>query len=377
MAAGCSVDVRHMASPRVWRRSSGHNRRDMNASFADCSPSLLMVVGLLLAAAALTRLLARRAERRYPRPAGVGRRRRRPATLHAGRRRPARRSHPRAARLDLRLRGGADASDGARALVVAFDRPRQRLQRRAADRRSHADRPGLPAATRPSPGSVASSAPCSSATRWAPPSPSPTPSSSRATWPPSCTVGGHVLPYRLPAARLVRVLRLPAGRAPGRRDPARAGDLPARLRAAAAGLLAAAPARRPCPRGTGRRAPPRPVSPRGRGPGTSLGRPSRAGPLYRALEAPFVVLVGAHDRIAPPAESQAFHRRLPPRDWSSWATAATRCTSRTRPRSPPRSRPPGRWPNEASTAPASRRADDARPRSARPAAYRPARRRPR
>ena len=124
------------------------------------------------------------------------------------------------------------------------------------------------------------------------------------------TVGGHVLPYHLPIARLSRVLRVP---------------LLGRLAAATLLVplaypvghellsLACAPQRLPH-----------------RYAGAALAVALRPGPFRRAaqdlerasddlhalagsygsLAVPFVVLVGAYDRIAPAAESEAFHRRL-------------------------------------------------------------------
>jgi pimeloyl-ACP methyl ester carboxylesterase len=124
------------------------------------------------------------------------------------------------------------------------------------------------------------------------------------------TVGGHVLPYRLPAARLVGVLRLPIlGRLaaatllipatyPVGYELLRRACSPQRLPAAYA-RAALAVGLRP---GPFRRA----VEDLERA-SDDLRVLARS---YHALEAPFVVLVGAHDRIAPPAESQAFHRRL-------------------------------------------------------------------
>jgi pimeloyl-ACP methyl ester carboxylesterase len=124
------------------------------------------------------------------------------------------------------------------------------------------------------------------------------------------TVGGHVLPYRLPAARLVGVLRLPVlGRLAGATllvpatypvgyELLRRACSPQRLPAAYA-RAALAVGLRP---GPFRRA----VEDLERA-SDDLHVLARS---YRALEAPFVVLVGAHDRIAPPAESQAFQRRL-------------------------------------------------------------------
>jgi pimeloyl-ACP methyl ester carboxylesterase len=124
------------------------------------------------------------------------------------------------------------------------------------------------------------------------------------------TVGGHVLRYRLPAARLVGVLRLPVlGRLAG-----------ATLLVPAAypvgyELLRWACSPRPLPISYARAAlavglRPDPF----RHATEDLERASAdlrvlAG-SYGALEVPVVVLVGAHDRIAPAAESQAFHRRL-------------------------------------------------------------------
>jgi pimeloyl-ACP methyl ester carboxylesterase len=124
------------------------------------------------------------------------------------------------------------------------------------------------------------------------------------------TVGGHVLPCRLPAARLVGALRLPIlGRLAG-----------ATLLVPAAYPLGYELLRRAC-------SPQRLPAAYAR---SALAVGLRPGPFRRAvedlerashdlhvlawsygtLEVPFVVLVGSHDRIAPAAESQAFHRRL-------------------------------------------------------------------
>ena len=124
------------------------------------------------------------------------------------------------------------------------------------------------------------------------------------------TVGGHVMPYRLPVARLARLLRVPLlGRLV-------AGTLLVPV-AYPVGyeLLALACSPQALPRAYA---------------GPVLAVALRPGPFrhaaedleraaadlrilaggYRDLAVPFVVVVGAYDRIAPPAESEAFHRRL-------------------------------------------------------------------
>ena len=124
------------------------------------------------------------------------------------------------------------------------------------------------------------------------------------------TVGGRVMPYRLPAARLTRVLRTPVlGRLaaatllvpaayPVGHELLRLACWPRPLPAAYA-RAALAVALRPEPF---RRAV------------EDLERASADLRLlassYGALDVPVVALVGAHDRIAPATESRAFHRRL-------------------------------------------------------------------
>jgi pimeloyl-ACP methyl ester carboxylesterase len=124
------------------------------------------------------------------------------------------------------------------------------------------------------------------------------------------TVGGHVLPYRLPAARLARVLRTPLlGRLAG------ATLLIPTAYPIGYELLRLACWPRPLPGSYARAAlavglRPDPF----RHAVEDLERASAdlhvLAASYGALEVPVAVLVGAHDRIAPAAESQAFHRRL-------------------------------------------------------------------
>ena len=125
------------------------------------------------------------------------------------------------------------------------------------------------------------------------------------------TVGGHVLPYRLPVARLSRVLRIPL-----------------------LGRLAAATLLVPLAYPVGYQLLTLACSPQRlprRYAGAALAVALRPGPFrhaaedleratadlralagsYGALAVPFVVVVGAYDHIAPAAESEAFHRRLP------------------------------------------------------------------
>ena len=124
------------------------------------------------------------------------------------------------------------------------------------------------------------------------------------------TVGGHVLPYHLQVARLTRGLRVPVlGRL------AAATVLVPLAYPVGYELLSLACSPQRLPR---------------RYAGAALAVALRPGPFrhatedleratadlralaasYGALAAPFVVLVGAYDRIAPAAESEAFHRRL-------------------------------------------------------------------
>lgn len=124
------------------------------------------------------------------------------------------------------------------------------------------------------------------------------------------TVGGHVLPYRLPISRLIRVLRIPVlGRL------AAATVLVPTAYPVGYELLRRACSPRPLPAAYARAALAIALRPEPfRHAVEDLERATAdlhvlAG-SYRLLTVPFVVLVGAHDRIAPAAESQAFHRRL-------------------------------------------------------------------
>ena len=187
-------------------------------------------------------------------------------------------AHPRPARLDPRLRRRAERTLWRR--DYQRDRlrpPRQRLQRGAAGRRPHADRPGLPAAPRRRPLGlerpvlVGYSLGAAVAVAYAELYPDDVAA--------VVTVGGHVLPYRLPISRLIRVLRVP---------------VLGRLAAATVLVPAAYPVgyvllRRACypqplprrlrPRRAGRRAAPRAVPPRRRRPRARDRRPARAGRL--------------------------------------------------------------------------------------------------
>jgi pimeloyl-ACP methyl ester carboxylesterase len=261
----------------------------------------------LLAAAALTRALARRAERRYPRPAGAvtvdgvelrytvtgaGR----PVVLVHGLLGSTYDYHALAALLSSRFR------------VVAFDRPGngysaappddghspigQALLLHEAIRRLGIERPLV----------VGYSLGAAVAAAWA------------ALYPDDVaavvTVGGHVMPYRLPAARLARLLRVPLVS----RFVASTLLVPLAYPVGYE-LLALACSPQPLPRAYAHAA---------------LAVALRPGPLrhaaqdleratpdlrtlagaYGELDLPFVVVVGAYDRIAPAAESEAFHRRL-------------------------------------------------------------------
>ena len=264
-------------------------------------------VGLLLGSAALTRALVRRAERRYPRPAGsvtVDGVELRYTTSGAGR--PVVLVHgllgstydfePLAALLASRYR------------VIAFDRPGngystappgeghtpigQAYLLHEAVGRLGLDRPLV----------VGYSLGAAVAIAWAELYPDDVAA--------AVTVGGHVMPYRLPVARLARVLRVPVlGRL-------LAGTALVPLGYPAGhGLLSLA---------CSPRALPRPYA------DVALAMALRPAPLrhaaedleraaadlrilaggYGELAVPFVVVVGAYDRIAPAAESEAFHRRL-------------------------------------------------------------------
>jgi pimeloyl-ACP methyl ester carboxylesterase len=124
------------------------------------------------------------------------------------------------------------------------------------------------------------------------------------------TVGGHVLPYRLPISRLIRVLRIPVlGRL------AAATVLVPTAYPVGYVLLRRACYPQPLPVAYARAALAVALRPEPfRHAVEDLERATAdlhvlAG-SYRLLEVPFVVVVGAYDRIAPAAESQAFHRRL-------------------------------------------------------------------
>jgi len=262
---------------------------------------------LLLGAAALTRLLVRRAERRYPRPAGA-------VTVDGVQLRHTRSGAGRPVVLihgllgstyDYELLSGLLAP---RYQVVAFDRPGngysgappgdghtpigQAYLLHEAIGRLGLERPVL----------VGYSLGAAVAVAYAELYPDDVAA--------VVTVGGHVLPYHLPVARLARVLRVPV-----------------------LGRLAAATVLVPLAYPVGyellslacspQRLPRRYAS-------SALAVALRPGPFrhaaedleratadlralagsYGALAVPFVVLVGAYDRIAPAAESEAFHRRL-------------------------------------------------------------------
>jgi len=264
-------------------------------------------VALLLGAAALTRMLVRRAERRYPRPAGVieidGVRLR---YTRAGAGRPVVLIHGLlGSTYDYELLGELLAT---RYQVLAFDRPGngysgvppsdghtpigQAYLLHEAIGRLGLERPVL----------VGYSLGAAVAVAYAELYPDDLAA--------VVTVGGHVLPYHLPVARLSRVLRVPVlGRL------AAATLLVPFAYPVGYELLSLACSPQPLPR---------------RYAGAALAVALRPSPFrhaaldleratsdlhtlagsYGALAVPFVVVVGAYDRIAPAAESEAFHRRL-------------------------------------------------------------------
>ncbi len=264
-------------------------------------------VASLLAAAALTRALVRRAERRYPRPAGA-------VTVDGVELRYTVTGAGRPVVLVHGLLGSTYDYDALAALlsarfrVIAFDRPGngystappgegqtpigQAYLLHEAIRRLGVERPLI----------VGYSLGAAVAVAWAELYPDDVAA--------VVTVGGHVMPYRLPVARLARLLRLPLlGRLV-------AGTLLVPI-AYPVGheLLALACSPQPLPQAYA---------------GAALAVALRPGPFrhaaedlerasadlrtlaggYGALDVPFVVVVGAYDRIAPAAESEAFHRRL-------------------------------------------------------------------
>jgi len=265
------------------------------------------VAALLLGAAALTRVLVRRAERRYPRPAGM-------VAIDGVRLRYTRAGAGRPVVLIHGLLGSTYdyeiLSDllAPRYEVLAFDRPGngysgappsdghtpigQAFLLHEAVGRLGLERPVL----------VGYSLGAAVAVAYAELYPADVAA--------VVTVGGHVLPYHLPVARLARGLRVPVlGRLaaatvivplayPLGYELLSLACSPQRLprRYAAAALAVAL---RPGPFRHATEDLER----------TTADLRALAG-SYGALGAPFVVLVGAYDRIAPPAESEAFHRRL-------------------------------------------------------------------
>jgi len=262
---------------------------------------------LLLGAAALTRLLVRRAERRYPRPAGA-------VTVDGVQLRHTRTGAGRPVVLIHGLLGSTYDFElltdllAPRYQVLAFDRPGngysgappgdghtpigQAFLLHEAIGRLGLERPVL----------VGYSLGAAVAVAYAELYPDDVAA--------VVTVGGHVLPYHLPVARLARGLRIPL-----------------------LGRLAAATLLVPLAYPLGHELLSLACSPQRlprRYAGAALGVALRPGPFrhaaedleratadlralagsYGALAVPFVVLVGAYDRIAPAAESEAFHRRL-------------------------------------------------------------------
>ena len=265
------------------------------------------IVGLLLGAAALTRVLVRRAERRYPRPAGS-------VLVDGVRLRYTRKGVGRPVVLIHGLLGSTydfatlTALLAPRCHVVAFDRPGNGYSGAPPTEghtpigQAHLLHEAVTRLGLVRPVLVGYSLGAAVAVAYAQLFPDDVAS--------VVTIGGHIMPYRLPAARLVRVLRLPVlGRLAGATvlvpaaypagyELLRRACSPQRLPASYAGA-ALAVALRPAPFLHA-------VEDLER---VSADLRLMAG-AYGKLEVPVAVLVGAHDRIAPTAESQTFHRRL-------------------------------------------------------------------